>query len=143
MPTYCSTTRTMGLAVQRRWFYSIICAQQHHFVCFPVVFLYPLQHYRLLDSRVSGLDCSLTTVHGSDVVIFPPCFVVLSCSVSLSLSYFSALVESFTVESLLSLALGAPACLGFHFRHVAVTLSNGDCIANDAIVFGGNESGFV
>lgn len=47
------------------------------------------------------------------------------------------------MESLVSLALGAPACLGFHFRHVAVTLSNGDCIANDAIVFGGNESGFV
>lgn len=137
----------MGLAVQRRRFYSIICAQQHHFVCFPVVFLYPLRLYRLLDSRVSGLDCSLTTLHGGDVVIFPSFFVVLSCSLSvslsLSLSYFSALVESFTVESLVSLALGAPACLGFHFRHVAVTLSNGDCIANDAIVFGGNESGFV
>lgn len=135
----------MGLAVQRRWFYSIICAQQHHFVCVPVVFLYPLRLYRLLDSRVSGLDCSLTTYY---YMAATSSYFLLVSLFSLAQSFclcltLSALVESFTVESLVSLALGAPACLGFHFRHVAVTLSNGDCIANDAIVFGGNESGFV
>lgn len=117
---------------------------------------FPLSSLRLpLGLASADLTALWLWVHGDgNIVIFPffffsPCSLLLYFPLTLtlphclSLSYFSALVESFTVESLVSLALGAPACLGFHFRHVAVTLSNGDCIANDAIVFGGNESGFV
>lgn len=107
----------------------------------------------LLDSTRVESSCSLTMPHGD--VIFPfYCatfifrtiffwfFIFFLCDFSLRFAWRTCRVVH-RWKSLASLTLGAPACLGFHFRHVAVTLSNGDCIANDAIVFSGNESGFV
>lgn len=87
-PTCCSTTRTMGLGSATVLFDYLCAAASFRLLsgCFP------LSSSTASWTRVSGLDCSLTTVHGhatatsSYFLLFFRCSLLLYFSLTLTLS---------------------------------------------------------